>query len=129
MPLYGITPLLPLTINPRDGKYASLKTYKSTVKQNFKNLLLTNPGERMMNTDFGIGIKTFLFEMREDVKSSLKARIHEQVEKYLPYVDLIEVEYPGVETEDLYAEELLTVRVIYEIIPLSSVDVLEIIID
>jgi phage baseplate assembly protein W len=129
MPIYGITPLLPLAINPIDGKFASIKTYKNTVKQNFKNLLLTNPGERMMDIDFGVGIKTFLFEMREDVKTSLKAKIYSQAEKYLSYVELIEVEYPGTQTEELYAEDLLNVRVIYEIIPLSSVDVLDIIIE
>jgi len=129
MPIYGITPLLPLAINPRDGKFASIKTYKKTVKQNFKNLLLTNPGERMMNIDFGVGIKRFLFEMREDAKTSLKGRIHQQTEQYLPYVNLIDVEYPGTETEELYAEEILNVKIIYEVVPLSAVDVLDIIIE
>jgi len=129
MPVYGITPMLPLAINPQDGKFSSIKTYKRAVRQNFKNLLLTNPGERMMNVDFGVGIKRFLFEMREDVQTSLKAKIHQQVEQYLPYVNLIEVEYPGLKTEELFAEEILNVRIIYEVVPLSSIDVLNMIIE
>ena len=124
MPIYGITPKLPLASDPVDGKYTLIKQYKEAVKQNFKNLILTSPGERMMDINFGVGIKRFLFEMREDAKSSLRAKIYTQAKKYLPYIEVKAIEYRD-ETDVLYAEEVLTVRIVYEIIPLGSVDIME----
>ena len=44
-------------------RIALTKTMMEVIKQNFKNLVLTNPGERVMLTDFGVGIRRFLFEM------------------------------------------------------------------
>ena len=57
----GISPKLPLTIDSRDGKYALNKTVRQAIAQNLKNLVLTAPGERIMNSDFGVGIRNYLF--------------------------------------------------------------------
>ena len=58
----GLTPKLPLALSSDDGAYQLIKTYKNLVKQNFKNLILTSPGERIMDPHFGVGIRNFLFE-------------------------------------------------------------------
>ena len=57
----SLAPKLPLTLDSGDG-YTSIKILKTMIKQNFKMLILTNPGERVMNPDFGVGIRQFLFE-------------------------------------------------------------------
>ena len=52
---------LPLTQDTGDG-YTMIKRIKTLVRQNLKMLVLTNPGERVMEPEYGVGIKTFLFE-------------------------------------------------------------------
>ena len=53
----GIGPKLPLQRDDKFGNYGLISSYNEEVKQNFKNLLLTCPGERMMIPDFGVGLR------------------------------------------------------------------------
>ena len=56
-------------------------------------VILTNPGQRVMIPDFGVGITGMLFENLEDeeVLSHFKGRIKQQVNTYLPYVELVDI--------------------------------------
>ena len=44
----GISPALPLTYTKADGPYGLNKNIRDAIQQNFKNLLLTTKGERVM---------------------------------------------------------------------------------
>jgi len=59
---------------------------------NLKNIILTNPGERIMDAKFGLGIKRYLFEQEttsfEEVSFSLK----NQVKKYAPYIKILDLQ-------------------------------------
>ena len=59
----GIAPKLPLQLDEVDG-YRLTKTIKETVQQNLKMIVLTSPGERIMNPDFGVGLRNYLFRNR-----------------------------------------------------------------
>lgn len=75
---------LPITIDSMDG-FTMNKTLKETIKQNFKMLLLTNPGERVMDPEFGVGIQQYLFSnYSENIKSKIKQRVADQVSIYMP---------------------------------------------
>ena len=52
---------LPITRNTIDG-FAMIKDFQTLVKQNFKMLVLTAPGERVMEPEFGVGLRNYLFE-------------------------------------------------------------------
>ena len=56
---------LPITKDSSDG-FTMLKSFRKTIKQNFKMLILTSPGERVMEPEFGVGIRRFLFENYDD---------------------------------------------------------------
>ncbi len=58
----GFSVKLPLSTDKIDGPYVLNKTLESTIKQNLKMLVLTEPGERVMNGNFGVGLKRLLFE-------------------------------------------------------------------
>ena len=92
----GITPQLPLTRDAING-YTLITDYKNLVKQNFRNLMFTIPGERIMDLDFGIGLKRFLFEMDDpNLYGRISGRISQQVGKYLPYITIKKVSFtPG----------------------------------
>ena len=66
---------LPITYDSGDG-FTMLKTLDDTVKQNLKMLILTNPGERVMEPEFGVGIQQFLFSnFSENVESQISEKI------------------------------------------------------
>ena len=52
---------LPLALSDEYG-YEMLTDLISVFKQNLKTLILTNPGERVMDPSYGVGIRKFLFE-------------------------------------------------------------------
>lgn len=85
----GLNLYLPLVYDKQDGPYKTTKTLKQAVAQNLRLLFLTNPGERIMDLYFGIGIRKFLFEnISTDTISRLKERIRTQILKYLPYITI-----------------------------------------
>ena len=88
----GLSVALPLAINTTDGAYALNKDIESMASQNLKMVVLTNPGERIMQPDFGAGIRRFLFEpATADTAEVIKDVVQEQVSKYLPYIDLLQL--------------------------------------
>ena len=95
----GITPELPLTRDALNG-YGLITDYKTLVKQNFKNLMLTSPGERVMDINFGGGLRRFLFE--QDIGGSteirgLRGRITSQSRTYLPYIQIVNISFSELE--------------------------------
>lgn len=117
----SLAPKLPLTISKTDG-YTSIKTLKTLIKQNFKMLILTNPGERVMDPDFGVGIKQFLFQNHNDsVYSAIDNRIREQVSIYLPVVSINRIEF-GTNNMD---DNSLAIRIEFFIPDIATRDLLE----
>ena len=88
----GISVKLPLAYSADDGPYGLTKTLPETVKQNFKNLVLTVPGEKVMDPDFGVGIHDVLFENENsDRVEEFQERLFDQTKKYLSFVDIVNV--------------------------------------
>ena len=67
--------------------FSGTDTIKEQIKANLLNLLLTYPGERVNLPKFGVGIKNLLFEQNLDLES-LKERIQDQINNYIPQVQL-----------------------------------------
>ena len=122
----GFSPKLPLTLDVDDG-YALTKDLKELAKQNFKNLVLTSPGERIMDPEFGVGIRSYLFENNSvQTQGRIDARVRSQVLKYLPYIDIESIEFNNVDVNPNVSENFLGVRILYRIKKLAISDVLEI---
>lgn len=80
---------LPLRRDTTDG-FVMIKKFKTLVRQNLKMLILTVPGERIMDPEFGVGLKTYLFQnFHEGTLAEIDAKIREQAAKYLPVVNII----------------------------------------
>ena len=65
-------------------------TTKEQVKSNLINLILTSPGERIMNPDFGIGIRDLIFEQLVDAES-LKGQIIDSAARYVPEIEILDL--------------------------------------
>ena len=88
----GLSIALPLSLDEKDGPYKSNVTLDEVAQQNIKMIVLTNPGERVMEPDFGVGLQRFLFELDTPfLVSDIKTRINTQVEKYAPFIKILEL--------------------------------------
>tara|TARA_R100000008_G_scaffold18986_1_gene9733 strand:+ start:1826 stop:2305 length:480 start_codon:yes stop_codon:yes gene_type:complete len=72
-----------------ESMFKMSKRLVDQVRDNMKNLLSTNHGERLMLTDYGANLKELSYDMTSnDVIEEALARISAAVTKYLPYVSL-----------------------------------------
>lgn len=84
--MYGIGPKLPIRLTKGETPI-STKTIEENTHQNLKNLLLTAPGERVMDVNFGVGLRRFLFENNTpSSRVAIESRIYEQIDRYMPFV-------------------------------------------
>ncbi len=70
--------------------FKGTQTVKEQVKSNLINLLLTEPGERINEPNFGVGLKGLLFEQNPNIEL-LKEKINTQIEFYIPTISLSDV--------------------------------------
>lgn len=118
-----LTPKLPLRMDDNDGAYKMITDYKELARQNLKNLVLTNPGEKTMDSNFGVGVKRYLFDNYNNIdkiQSEIFARLSEQVSTYLSYIDLYNVRV----TEDS-TKGKINIAIYYNITPLGLSDSLD----
>jgi phage baseplate assembly protein W len=83
---------------------------KSAIRFNLKNIILTNPGERIMNSSFGAGILELLFSQpTPDLVTKIKSRIIKQVNLWAPYVIIrqLDISYNG--------ENSINIAIAYEV--------------
>jgi phage baseplate assembly protein W len=117
----GLTPSFPFQIDTQDSDYVLIVRTSDLVRQNLTNLVLTSPGERMMDPNFGVGIKRYLFENRTNATlSAIKNSISAQVRKYMPFVSIDNVFF-GTSDEN---PNFLGITISYTIVPTSTSDFL-----
>ena len=119
----GYSPSLPLVVDNQDGFCKLTKDLNQVARQNIKMLVLTSPGERMMDPEFGVGLYNYIFEQDSGVlRGQITSKINQQVQKYLPYIDIINIEYQSSLTDSFGVNDnYLGVRIQYKIIPLNII--------
>tara|TARA_R100001082_G_scaffold94693_1_gene61679 strand:+ start:33 stop:440 length:408 start_codon:yes stop_codon:yes gene_type:complete len=80
----------PLDYSP-EGFFYKTKTVLEQSKANLRNLLLTTPGERIFQPDFGSNLKNLVFEQRENISEDIESTIRTSVDRYLSYINIINV--------------------------------------
>jgi len=119
---YGAS--LPLHVTTEDGPYALLKTTEAVAAQNLKMLVLTSPGERIMDNKFGVGIRNYLFwQYTPATLSDIESRIKQQTARYIPYINIRDVSFNGGDITPTVgasmADNFLSIEIRYEIVPLN----------
>ena len=77
----------PLSFGPNTKTFGQMMEYGKTVKNNLRNLLLTQKGEKDMDQDFGTNLHGILFEYQvgdSELEAAINDTINEAVEKYMP---------------------------------------------
>lgn len=127
----GYSALIPFQKDPNDG-FALLQTIKEVAAQNIKMVLYTEPGERIFDPQFGVGIKRFLFQPDvQQTRAELRTRINQQITKYLPYINILEISFSSKTVNSSNAsldQEInkLTIVITYQISNFLDVQTLEI---
>ena len=76
-----------------DGFFASTSTTIEAVKNNIRNLLQTNEGERFFQPNLGLNLKQLLFEQVTDENLiSIQDTILDKFELWLPFVEVRDIQ-------------------------------------
>ena len=111
----GITfPLL------NDGRFEQSFTVKEQVKSNILNVLLTERGERLNLPNFGVGLKSLLFENNVNT-DELTQRISEQLDEHVP-----DIEITNVISDFLEDQHILKITLEYVVIYSNEKDAIKI---
>jgi len=71
------------------GVVSMLSTSAESVQQQIRNILLTNPGERIFDASYGVGLKRILFETNNQLTiSQLVERINQQLRAYASFIEI-----------------------------------------
>ena len=112
---------LPITRNTADG-YTMIKDFQTLVRQNFKMLVLTSPGERVMEPQFGVGVRSYLFEnFNNSVYVDIESAIRKQASIFLPVIDIRRVEFDRSNPD----ANILGMRIVYDLPDIGITDLLE----
>jgi len=92
MSIKSIAPKFPIQVDLGEG-IVPIKEDNLTevVKFQLKNLILTRPGEKISDADFGVGLSNFLFSQHTARVPAIKSRILQQINRYCNYFDHLDV--------------------------------------
>ena len=79
-------------------------------------ILLTSTGERIMDPNFGVGMKRFLFEQNNSsTYSIIRARIKRQVKQYMGFLQIHDILFNTEENNDNITANQLLVTIKFSI--------------
>lgn len=104
-------PSFPLQLDDTYG-FKNVDNARELVRFHLINLLFTNPGEKISNAAFGVGIRRYLFEnFNNQLLPNIELRIENQIQAYLSYLVLNRV----TAFEDLDNSNVLRIEIVYSI--------------
>ena len=69
--------------------FQHIKSVQSSIWQDLKCLMLTIPGEKINDPEFGVGLQTYIFEQNSSLLiNELKIVITEKINRYMPFINI-----------------------------------------
>ena len=97
--------------NPLSGDLIALKN-ENAIARAVRNIVLTTPGEKLFDPDFGSSVGEILFENVDDITAvSIQDEIRNCLNNYEPRVDLI-----NVDVDPNFDENQFDVKITYRIV-------------
>jgi phage baseplate assembly protein W len=123
MAIKNITVKFPLVVGDAGGyETIDIDNVAESVKFNLKNILLTNPGEKISDISFGVGLMGYLFSNNQSSMKPLRANIENQIKKYYDVFDRLQIDIRMFDRD----ENTLKVTLRYEIDQIKLSDELEV---
>ena len=100
----------------RDGFFASTSTTIEAVKNNIRNLLQTNEGERFFQPNLGINLRILLFEqVTDDNLLSIQDAILDKFDFWLPFVEIRDIQVLSKDKDDTIGVNEIRVKILFNI--------------
>jgi phage baseplate assembly protein W len=116
-------PSIPLSFDNSYG-YQNVSDVNELVKFHLTNLIMTNPGERIAQPGYGVGMRQFLFEnLTTGLLLRIETKILSQVRDYLDYLTI-----NNVDASD-NGDYSISVKIQYTVGSINLSDALEVDID
>ena len=107
--------------NPLSGDLITLKN-ENAIARAVRNIVLTTPGEKFFDPDFGSSVSEILFENVDEITAiSIEDEIKSSLNNYEPRVELIDVNVDPNFDENQF-DVLITYRIIGVDIPPSQLE-------
>ena len=107
--------------NPLSGDLIALKN-ENAIARAVRNIVLTTPGEKFFDPDFGSSVSEILFENVDDITAiSIKDEIKNCLQNYEPRVEIIDVKVNPNFDENQF-DVIITYRIIGIDIPPSQLE-------
>ena len=107
--------------NPLSGDLITLKN-ENAIARAVRNIVLTTPGEKFFDPDFGSSVSEILFENVDDITAiSIKDEIKNCLQNYEPRVEIIDVNVDPNFDENQF-DVIITYRIIGIDIPPSQLE-------
>jgi len=69
-------------------EFFTIKIDNDLIKENIERILLTAPGERVMNTAFGCNLKNYIFEPDSVLQEDVVSDIRKSINRWEPRVEI-----------------------------------------
>ena len=100
----------------KDGFFASTSTTIEAVKNNIRNLLQTNEGERFFQPNLGMNLKTILFEhITSENLLGIQNVILDKMEFWLPFVEIRDIKINTMDNDTDVGKNEIRVKIIFNI--------------
>jgi len=103
----------------RGSRFGLFDMNTDILKDNFRNLLLTNHNERLMNVNFGANLGSILFELQSRVNENNAQRIAENIKNavtdFMPYIELSNMEIFINETDSTVPANFVKLKIAFTV--------------
>ena len=100
-----------------DGFFASTSTTIEAVKNNIRNLLQTNEGERLFQPNLGLNLRGLLFEhIKSENLIAVEDAILDRFELWLPFVQVRDIKIDTIESNQVVGANEIRVKILFNIV-------------
>mgnify|MGYP003661539394 CR=1 FL=1 len=99
-----------------DGFFASTSTTIEAVKNNIRNLLQTNEGERFFQPNLGLNLRKLLFEhITNNNIIGIQDSILDKLQFWLPFVEVGDIQVETLESNQVVGANEIRIKILFNI--------------
>ena len=99
----------------KEGYFASTTTTIEAVKNNIRNLVRTNKGERLMQPQLGLNLRNYLFEQfTDELVLSIQNDIVDVFKLWLPFVEIRDIQI-NMDENDSIGKNKMNINIVFNI--------------
>jgi phage baseplate assembly protein W len=99
------------------GYFASTTTTIEAVKNNIRNLLQTNTGERLFYPTFGMDLRQFLFDTIDETTTiTIQENIIDTFSNWLPFVEIRDIVVNTESTNASLGSNMISISIVFNIV-------------